>query len=505
MTAARPMPQGPFDEARPGSAEGCPVGAIPFAAAIAADRSKGEDRQGDGRGSHRRQPRHRDVRQPSRGGEPSRRRCRRRACTAPRACPKAGDAGISTKVFFFPAVTPETGRDLWVTDGTAAGTEMLVDQDNVLPQGWPEANRSVDHIPGVGPLWDPRTLPDGRLIYNAVYSPEEGPNRSTDPGTDGTVSGTVRLGQTPHAPQPAPDPVTFRLEADEGFYPASFRGGSAQQVDGRLVHGARTDYRLTEPLGAGGTQVATYSIGDLPWITDGTLEGTAPVPGAEVRLLRPDHFLQLGPDQWLFDVIREPTGANELWVTDGTPQGTAFVTDEFDLARLDRPSFTPLGDGQALLTLRDTDHGREPWLFDVADGSLDLLADLNPGTASSSPAWWLVAQEGQFSPGLAGQLLTCGGEPLSGMTLTLRLADGRTIDVTADAGGRFAFEDAELAGAEIPGPSWTAVEGPAITTGSALQVLRLPVGLQPSWGLATALDFSPAMKDAVAGFLARRR
>ena len=404
------------------------------------------------------------------------------------------DIAPGRAVFF--ADDGSRGRDIWVTDGTAAGTVMLVDHDSVLPASWPEADWSVDYIRGVVSLGEPRTLPDGRLFYNAVYVRDEATSRSTDIGTDGTASGTVRFGQTPHAPQPAPDPVMFRLEADEGVYPAAYGGHRAQLGDGRLVYSARADYRVTEPLGAGGTQVVTYSLGLEPWITDGTPdgtqmlrdlhpgpegarptgftplpdgrvvfsasdaehpdnlfvtdgsdvvklaaelaagfgapfpdgsllgsawdgglwftdgtpEGTVAVPDADVRFARFDQFLPLGPRQWLFDAIREPTGDRELWVTDGTPQGTSFVSDAFGLSLLDRPSFTPLGDGLALLTLRDDDHGSEPWVFDAATGRLELLADLLPGTGSSVPARWLVAHVSQPDADLFPEWVTMPGE-----------------------------------------------------------------------------------------------
>ena len=180
------------------------------------------------------------------------------------------------------------------------------------------------------------------------------------------------------------------------------------------------------------------------------------------------------------------------------------------------------GDGSLRVSVSETLLGATPLdgfaAFAAADARLDLPS-LAPGATQSfgfvlpegapegaeirltaeAAAWdanpsdnILVFVLDSLASGPAGQLLARDGAPMAETALTLRLADGSTVAAVTDPEGRFAFDRPDLADAVLEGPAWSAATGPAITTASALEALRLAVGLPASWGPPTAQDFIAA-------------
>ena len=150
-------------------------------------------------------------------------------------------------------------------------------------------------------------------------------------------------------------------------------------------------------------------------------------------------------------------------------------------ARLDLPSLAP-GQSQSFGFVLPTDAPAGAVIRLTAEAS---AWDANP--ADNSLVYVLSG-----GGALGGELLARDGTPMAGTELALRLADGSALGATSDAGGRFLFEAADLTDAVLHGPTWVAADGPRITTGSALEALRMAVGLQPSWGPAVAEDFLAA-------------
>lgn len=323
---------------------------------------------------------------------------------------------------------------VWVSDGTSEGTRLLL-RENPVDEG---RGSTYFHL-----------LSDGRAIF--ASTDEVGPRLWVTDGTFGAVSTLVlREGVT-------------------GLDVKSLGGGK------HLVN-----TRMEEPEDGGRAQRPLWLLDVDPMDRDIALTQIADGHFFGLSWLQP-----VSDGRWIFSVRNweGDTLVREAWITDATVVGTRQLfqrTPQEDWPNLDNLTHVS-GDVAVFLSGGTAQH------LNLVTGEIAALTDEPLGAARD-----IAVLDVAPATGLAGQLLTRGGEPLSGMTLTLSLADGSKIDVTADAGGRFAFEDAELAGAEILGPSWTAVEGPAITTGSALQVLRLAVGLQPSWGPATALDFIAA-------------
>ncbi|MDO9712745.1 hypothetical protein [Paracraurococcus lichenis] len=238
-------------------------------------------------------------------------------------------------------------QELWVSDGTAAGTWMV----------W--------HPSTYGQYEDTNlaSLGAGR----ALFGTREG-NGSALWITDGTADGTRLVRDT-----------------SAGFQPRAGSWSSGPTAD--------PPHNITD-LGNGhavfGVQHDQGEVGLSLWVTDGTTTGTelirsfASVAGVPPLLA----FVSLGDGRVLF-AAEDTTLGRELWVTDGTAVGTALVkdinpgwsgSDTFGTDRDDR-NFVALGDGRALFSAKDAAHGPELWVSDGTAAGTRLVADIYPGSA----------------------------------------------------------------------------------------------------------------------------
>jgi ELWxxDGT repeat protein len=243
----------------------------------------------------------------------------------------------------FSADDGSNGRELWTTDGAAAGTRLLVD-------AWPGG--------GSGNPSSLTPLGDGRAVFAATD-----PVHNAEPWvTDGTAAGTR---------------LVLDVNADNSGFGASYPGGFAPLGDGRALFAA------SDP-----------EHGNEPWVTDGTPEGTRlleTTPGPDGSYLS-GAFVALGDGRALFG-MSDPDRGSELWVTDGTQGGTALVADinpgpngSFPGAPSGAPpAMFPLGDGRAVFAAEDGEHGRELWITDGTEAGTRLVADLWEGGGSGNP------------------------------------------------------------------------------------------------------------------------
>jgi ELWxxDGT repeat protein len=301
--------------------------------------------------------------------------------------PLGGRAVFLVDFFNRPGV-PDT-REVWITDGTAAGTRRL---------------RGAPFLLGPTGL-----VATDRLVFFAAAANENDRGRQLW-ATDGTWFGT-------------------RLVHDFATGPGS--GGPLAQIafGGKLLFSARTSEtqaplftsdgtaRGTKILSLQGSWADDFTLAgstvffasrpprsDLSsnqqpsplWRTDGTAAGTRLVAPAIVDLAHP---AALG-DLLLFSAARELSpfdGADlELWKSDGTRRGTALLknidpydTDTFHNHICVGESSNPVPGvvirGQLLFTANDSDHGRELWTTDGTTRGTRLLADINPLHAGKIP------------------------------------------------------------------------------------------------------------------------
>ncbi|MCC6631032.1 MAG: cadherin-like domain-containing protein [Gammaproteobacteria bacterium] len=226
-------------------------------------------------------------------------------------------------LLLFSANTRNTGRELWRTDGTSAGSVQVRDIN-----------------PGAGSA-NPRNLRNsGSLIYfMANDSDVIGPNTARIWRTDGTANGTFSLDVPPPFPALTPCKAWVSEHGGRAYF---FAEQSSSQLvlmstDGTSA-GTRQEasmpFGVTDPcnlLSVGGRLVftaveqgmirlwsTTGTADDIQSITPSSVSGSFVADQAAGRLLRLGNRIYFAGYESAVDA--------QLWRTDGTPTGTVQVT-----------------------------------------------------------------------------------------------------------------------------------------------------------------------------------
>ncbi len=290
-------------------------------------------------------------------------------------------ARLGGKLFFF-AQDSDHGREIWTTDGTAAGTALLKD---VSPG-------PRDSIPG-NPLI---TVAGGKVFFHAG-----GPEGFEMWASDGTAAGTALV-----------------KDIHPGLGDGNIRGLAS--LGGKA-------YFFASPDG----------YGQQLWKSDGTAGGTLPVLPVSFSA---DSLTVAGGRLFFFDQC-------ELWTSNGTEAGTRRVWAASGTYCFAPP---PLEGGpQLLFFAADKSHGLEPWKSDGTPAGTSLLADLYPGTGSSSDnaypgvfaggRWYFRAKSGED---VGTQLWTTDGTAAGTRMLRInRQQSGFLLNTAGELQGPRAFFD----------------------------------------------------------------
>lgn len=217
------------------------------------------------------------------------------------------------------------GTQVWKSDGTAAGTELLKDLGT-------DAEFGLSHFTAVG-----------QSVFFFSYGPSAGYRLWK---TDGTEAGTVRIQATFPSWESPPKPAA----TDEALY---FNATSGNRL---RLWTCRADSDVATPVEAAG-EIPSYITGSNLLVSHGK------------RLY--------------FAAARSYT-ESELWVTDGTPSGTRFVKNISPAATgsLFEPPFTAYH-GEVFLAARTPETGLEIWRTDGTEEGTRILRDIAPGTGDS--------------------------------------------------------------------------------------------------------------------------
>jgi ELWxxDGT repeat protein len=273
---------------------------------------------------------------------------------------------VDGKVFF------EVNNDLWVTDGTQAGTELLREFLDMPPHLTQLPQRQFVEL-------------NGQLYFHAA-DVEHGRELWTSDGTD---AGTVLVKDIRPGVYSSADYQSQAVATSDALYFSADDGdpNTGLWTSGGTPEGTRPwDVDLL-PAGA---QIASNvtplvdrllflahepSTGVEPWVSDGTSEGTlrlADVYPGELGIYT-NFFVHDG----IAYFSAYDGNANALWRTDGTPEGTAMAANWSS-------SPQAFAAGQFFGLTRDDAHGEELWAW---DGTLDgaaLLRDIRLGNAGSN-------------------------------------------------------------------------------------------------------------------------
>lgn len=355
----------------------------------------------------------------------------------------------------FAAHDGASGDMLWVTDGTAAGTETLSypDPDDFVvlsDQVFFTSNDNVYKTDGsivtavdmtdsgasgaTAELAHDLTVMDGNIYFVATDSAHGYELWRTDGATTELVADVI-AGTTSSYPAgmvAVGNTLFFEIDSsgDSLLYKSDGTAGGTQEVmslgtdnlyDSIAFNGKLYFRRQSNELWASnGTAAGTTRIGDFethgslavsgdklyfgaddgvhghePWVSDGTAAGTVMIAdiGKADAGSYPDEVTPIN-GKLIFEAYDEDHGY-EPWISDGTESGTRLIADIRPGADgSEARGFTLFG-GAAYFTADDGDHGYELWKYDITTGAASLVKDINPGSADSDP-YYMTALDGKL-------------------------------------------------------------------------------------------------------------
>jgi ELWxxDGT repeat protein len=344
------------------------------------------------------------------------------------------------------------GRELWRTDGTRQGTQLAIDLCPGPCSSDPQDLSVRDYGDPSGILFTASAPGGPRALWQTDGTPQE-TSRVTPPGVEATTgiqyadyfenffaARTADLGEelwvTGGTPETTKLWVDLGLKEDSGSHPSLI--GAA---------GDRLFFQTHAP-----------AVGYGLWTSDGTTAGTSRIPAPPgLRIGEPYSFsaTSLGERMLFMGSTFAPDGSSALWSTGGTTAGFSRLTPP-GVAVQSTPLVIETGTGaRAVFSATDAEHGSELWVTAGTPASTHLVVDLVPGPAPGAIL--------DRVPLLRGQLLFRGWSS-SELWLTDGTAEGtrRLVDVYpflaplersgglsfAEAGGKLFFLGAAEAGGE---------------------------------------------------------
>jgi trimeric autotransporter adhesin len=234
----------------------------------------------------------------------------------------------------FTASDGSHGRELWVSDGTAAGTFMVKDILNGSQEGFPTSLKAI----GNTLYFSAGTSSQGRELWKS----------------DGTAAGTVLV-----------------KDINAGSNGSGSLGFT--EVNGTIFFSAESQVTT----GQGGHTTTTYYGREL-WKTDGTAAGTV-----MVKDIRPG-FGDSSPTELvnlngtlLFSAYTDLGW--ELWRSNGTSAGTVLVKDINPTFRSGDPRGLRLHGGEVYFNAIDGNFDQNLWRSDGTEAGTEIATEFAPG------------------------------------------------------------------------------------------------------------------------------
>jgi ELWxxDGT repeat protein len=286
--------------------------------------------------------------------------------------------------WYFVADDGVHGRELWRTDGTPQGTQLLIDLCPG-PCGSDPRDFTTREYGSPSGVFFTASAMEGTGALRALWQTDgtpQGTARLTPPGVEATTgiqyddyfdsffsARTATLGDELWIT--AGTPETTKLWADLGLQDDS---GSHPSLLGAA--GDRVFFQTHAPaVGYGlwksdGTRGGTYRIPIPPDLRMGELEGLGAV--------------SLGERMLAVGATRSLEGSLALWSTGGTAAGFVRLTPP-GVAVQSAPIVVGSGTGnRAVFSATDAEHGTELWVSEGTPASTHLLIDLVPGPDSGA-------------------------------------------------------------------------------------------------------------------------
>ena len=288
----------------------------------------------------------------------------------------AGFTAMGGKLYFV-ADDGVHGRELWVTDGTSAGTKLVKD---ILP----------GNADGVESAF--LTVFDGRLYFAA----NDGEFGNELWRSDGTEAGTQRVTVI----QPgnfSSNPSDLTVLGDTLYFAANdgLTGTELWRTDGTAQNTQRVA-DINPGAAHSFPQELTVFDGELYfaatepvngrelWRTDGTADGTALVKDVNIGAANgsPNNLTVFGGKLYFRGNMGD-NGGRELWVVE--PGGTSFLFVDINGGTSSEPRELTVAGNTLYFTAVTAAHGRELWASNGTAGGTNLVKDIRPGATGSEP------------------------------------------------------------------------------------------------------------------------
>jgi ELWxxDGT repeat protein len=293
----------------------------------------------------------------------------------------------------FSASNTTNGRELWITDGTYAGTHLLkdirpghLDSEPVSFTWWNNALyfTANDGVHG-RELWKTDGTANGTQLAKDIYPGATGSGPATL-----TVYGNYLVMGAKTALY-GDEPV-FMTTNHNWFVPKDINLNDDSDPYSFHVHQSILYFSAVQ--GGFGREI---------WRTDGTNAGTymlkdiAPFGFSSY----PKFFTSVGNE--LYFVADDETHGDELWRTNGTGWGTEMVQDIYTGSASSGPEeLTVIGD-KIYFRARNANNGSELWRHNTSLDHTSIVKDILPGYGGSHPQYltvfnntlYFVANDGQ--------------------------------------------------------------------------------------------------------------
>ena len=273
--------------------------------------------------------------------------------------------------------------ELWRSDGTTAGTYKVADV--TAPSSF-NANQF--------PVFE-------KVGNKVVYIADDGQNGPQLWSSDGSAANTIRLtSATQPANSSFQIATPLATIGNIGYFAISDGANtttvSVWQTDGTVAGTKRVGGLPSVDLSdAGVTQVAgdASTVFFAVYDTAGKATLYKYAPAANTSTLLKGGLTIFNGDEFafsngqLFFGDNDPTIGDEPWVSDGTVAGTHLIEDIYPQTTdsgSNPDEFVQFG-GRLVFAADDGISGRELWVSDGTSAGTTLLADINPGAAGSNP------------------------------------------------------------------------------------------------------------------------
>ncbi len=291
-------------------------------------------------------------------------------------------AQIGNKIFF--TATNSSGNELWVSDGTTAGTFMLNDINDGSggsnPKNFITVGTNLLFTASSSVFGEEVWISDGTVAGTTVY-------KDLVPGTKG--SGPKNL--------IAVDSTHFFLTA----FNSVSHFASVFIADTTVRDMVGFGHAMVETLNSETKNMVALNglvyfdamdgnTGNPLWVTDGTTIGTAKIKDLYPNVVCSDINYLTAFNGSLFFLASEETTGNELHISDGTTAGTTILKElgaGTAGAYLNTPILTTDFGKMFFSSSGDSTVGDELYVSDGTNAGTQLVKDIFPGATGSSPRY----------------------------------------------------------------------------------------------------------------------